>query len=65
LIYTNFREREINPDRSFYLAAVVFCNLLLILLSAESLCGEAGLLQQSVTSNRSTSTFAYLVYKHL
>jgi len=52
-------------DRSFYLATVVFCNLLLILLSDESLCGEAGLLQQSVTGNRSASTFAYLVYKHL
>jgi len=33
----NFREREMNPDRSFSLAIVVFCNLPLILLSADGL----------------------------
>jgi len=39
LAYINFREREMNPDRSFSLAIVLFCDLLLILLSAESLWG--------------------------
>ena len=34
--YTNFREREINPDRSFFSAVVVFCNLPLILGSRPS-----------------------------
>jgi len=28
--YINFREREMNPGRSFFLAAVVFCNLPLL-----------------------------------
>jgi len=32
-----------NPDRSSFLAIVVFCNLRLILLSAEPLSGEGGL----------------------
>jgi len=41
--YINFREREMNPDRSFSLAIVVFCNLPLILLSAEPLYGEESL----------------------
>jgi len=32
----NFREREMNPDSSFSLAIVVFCNLPLILLGEGS-----------------------------
>jgi len=31
--YINFGKREMNPDRSFSLAIVVFCNYRLILLS--------------------------------
>jgi len=41
--YINFREREMNPDRSFSLAIVVFCNLPHILLSVEPLYGEQSL----------------------
>jgi len=55
-----------NPDRSFSLAIVFLCNLLLILgiLSAQPLYSERGLLSQSLTGNRYISTFAYLAYKH-
>ena len=35
--YVNFRGREVNPDRSFSLAIVAFCNFPLISISAEKL----------------------------
>jgi len=40
LHYVNFCERKMNPDRFFFIAIVGFCNLQLILLSAEPLWGE-------------------------
>ena len=60
--YINFREREMNPYRSFSLATVFSCNLPLILLLAEPLCVRSwGRLRLAVTQPNVIAVPAHLL----